>query len=110
MGGRSLTISTVYLLGLSLCCIKTSGRQYSLCPIFALVLTSINIWQDYSLEVLYRVCKGNGHEVLRVKWPSVEEMKRSAGKWYNKRPNWNIFRRLFGVVEGGRIPFMYYNN
>lgn len=108
--GRKSTVSSVDLLGLSLWSIKSSSRQYSLCTIFEMAPTSINVLFDYSLKMLYKGSKEKIHAALKAEWPSVEKMNESVDNPYYNCPNENIQRGISEVVDGRRLPCATYKN
>lgn len=57
VAGPNCTVESVDLLELVLWYIKSSGRQYSMCPIFGLAPTSVNVQVDCSMELMKRVVK-----------------------------------------------------
>lgn len=84
--------------------IKTSGKQYTLAPIFGMVPSSVNVWVDYALEVLYRSFKKNLMHHAGIKWPTVEQMAASALQLVNNRPNGALLDGVFAITDGCRIP------
>lgn len=66
--GRRRNVITSYILGLVLWYLITSGRQYKVYPIFGLVPTSVNVWVEYGLDVMYLVCSHGNVDSLRLKW------------------------------------------
>lgn len=106
--GRSCSINTEDILGLVLWCLKSSARRRQLCPIFGLVPTSVNVWFDYGLTVLYRTLKVM-HDA-RITWPTVEEMKESTQLLQENREFGHLLKGVFAVVDGGRMPCADYND
>lgn len=53
--GRNCSIQNIYVLGLVLWYLMATGRQQKIAPVFRLVTTSLSVWIDYRLEVLYKV-------------------------------------------------------
>ena len=65
---------------------------------------------DYSLEVLLHVVKWKYPKDFEVRWPTVLEMHASASLL---QQNWTygpIFRGVFAVTDGGRMPCAEYND
>lgn len=54
-------------MGLVLLSIKSKCNQYDLFPIFGLIPTSVSVWIDYGMEVLYRVSEGMNHPEMSIK-------------------------------------------
>ena len=100
--GRNPLLKTVDLLGLSLWYIKTKQTVYSLCPLFGVVDSTIGIWLDYSLDVLCKAVQTDTN--CEIRWPSVEEMKRSEQLLTKNRKYESLLKGVFGVTDGGRMP------
>lgn len=110
LSGRKCGLDSVDILGLVLCYLKSSARQMSLCPMFGLVPSSLQIWVDYGMEVLSKVFKDkhNGH--FNVEWPDESAMKASSDNLVKNRPNGRLLKGIFAVVDGGRLPCADYND
>lgn len=94
---------SVDVLGLSLWYLKSSGRQYSLSPIFRFVPTTLCVWISYGLSVLYRLRKKLHHDDLKIAWPAIPEMDVPSAL-LSKRPNGLVLRIVFAVMDGSRLP------
>lgn len=110
VSGRKPSLASVDILGLTLHYLKSSARQIHLCPMFGLVPSSVQVWVDYGMEVLFRVVKKKSRKDFAVKWPTEVEMKDSSDNLTNNRPNGQLMRGIFGVVDGGRLPCADYDN
>lgn len=108
--GRNADISTVDLLGLALWYVKSSDRQFKMGTIFGLVPSNLSVWIDYSLQVLLRLCVKKRHPDLRIEWPSESEMKESAELLSKNRRNGSLLQKIFGVLDGGRLPCADYTD
>lgn len=102
--GRLCSVGSVDILELVLTYLKRSGRQLSLCPIFGLEPSSVQVWCDYGLEVLLKVLKDKNNDKFIVKWPDKEGLKESNYNLLHNRPFGPLLRGVFGVVDGGTLP------
>lgn len=101
--GRKSTVTSADLLALSLHYLRTKGPALHLCPFFGLVQTSLSVWLDYSLRVLYQVVSNPIRPAFRIAWPSFEEQKASAELLGRNRPNGALLKGIFSVTDGGRF-------
>lgn len=106
---RPPSISSPDLLGMALWYLKSTGRQQSICPLFGLIPSSVNVWLDYGLQVLLYVVKRKSRTEFSVHGPTEAEMKASADNIKNNRPNGRLLKGVFAVlqllvVDSGRIP------
>lgn len=84
--------------------LKSSGRQQQLCSIFGLVPTSVCVWVDYVLDVLYRTLRRSDNEDFRCAWPTVEELDESYALLQTNREYGHLLKGVFAVVDGGQFP------
>lgn len=72
---RNTWIKSLDLSGLALRYLKSNCRQYALFPILDMVATSVTVWVDYSIGVLYNMCVKKKDTVLQVSWATREKSK-----------------------------------
>ena len=108
--GRGAQMRSIDLLGLALWYLKSRCTTYSLCPIFGLVPSSVYIWLDYALEVLWRVVRKRSRKEFEIRWPSFEEIKLSAALLERNRDYGTLLRGVFAIVDGGRMPTANYTD
>lgn len=108
--GRNCTVTSIDILGLVLCYLKSSCRQMALSPMFGLVLSSVQVWIDYGMEVLDKVLRDKSNIAARVSWPTEAEMKESSLALMKNRPNGRMMKGIFAVVDGGRVPCAHYTD
>lgn len=102
--GRKPLLGTVDILGLALWYIKSSSRIYALCTTFGIVPSSIYVWVDYGMEVLYQLCRRNVVPEMKVTWPTRLEMVRSSELLSCHRGYNDVLKGVFAIMDGGRLP------
>lgn len=101
-GGQKPWIETIDLLGFVSWYLKSSARQYSICPIFGLVPTTLSVWIDYGILDLH---KATAHIPECSKcWPSPSQTKEITQLLQLNFPNGHLLRKIFAVVDGWRFP------
>ncbi len=101
--GRQPTMESIDLLGIALWYLKSGSAQYRTCFIFGLVPTSLSVWLDYALEVLFRVVRCKKRAEFEVRWPKEDEMRASALLLQNNRVHGKLLEGIFAVTDGGRF-------
>ena len=92
------------LLGMALWYLKTCANQYCLCPVFGFVPSTVNVWLEYALEVLFQVLtKNRGRPELQIRWMTLQEMKASAYRLLMSRSDRFLLEGVFAVCDGGRF-------
>lgn len=89
--------------------LKSPGRQYELCGMRGITLSSVNIWVYYGLSVMLKTPREKSVPEFRDAWPTVEEMDKSYELLRLNPENGALQPILFGVIDGGRIPCADYN-
>ena len=108
--GRRPQLRSVDLIGLALWYLKSSGSAQSMCPVFGLVPSSLNVWLSYSLEVLWRAVKDPSREAFAIRWPTEEEMRASSSLLERNREYGVVLKGIFGIMDGARMPCADYTN
>lgn len=108
--GQKAQLESVDLLGLALWYLKSRCAAYRLCNIFGVVPSTVSVWLDYALEVLYRVVRKPANLEFAVTWPTESEMLSSAGLLETNRPLGPVLRGIFAVMDGGRMPCVSYTD
>jgi len=77
--------------------------MFTLFPVFVFVPSSIGVWLDYSIEVLFRVVKKKDRHEFAIRWPTPTEMQSSASILEKKRKFGPLLKSVFAVTDGGRM-------
>jgi len=102
--GRKPLLTSIDLVGLALYYLKTRDPMYRMSIIFGLVPSSISVWLDFALEVLYRVVTCSDNIDFEIRWPTVPEMQESSDLLTRNREYGGLLSGCFGVLDGGRMP------
>lgn len=92
------------MLGLVLCYVKSSALQLTLCPMFGLVPSSVQLFVDYGMEILFKVIKNKKDDKFNVKWPDEDGISEYNESLVHKIPNGRLLKGIFGVVDGVCLP------
>lgn len=106
--GRRAQLRSVDLPGLALWYLKSRCPMYKMCLIFGLAPSSLLVWLDYSLEVLYRLLQCPTNTQYEIRWPNEQEMRSAASLLERNRENGHLLRGVFGMFDGGRMPCAAY--
>lgn len=68
--GRSISLDSIDIPGLTLRYIKSSWRQYELCGMFGPVPSSVSVSVHYSFSVLLKTLRDRFLPQFRVEWPT----------------------------------------
>lgn len=88
------------MLGLLIWYMKPKRRQYNIFPVVGPALTSISVWVDYVLEVMYRICLANIFLALWVFWLPMDKTKESAALLENNCPTGSKLCTISALVDG----------
>ena len=83
--------------------LKSKDNQYRLCPIFAVVQSTLSVWLNYAIRVMYNVVRKRSNSNFWIKWLSLDEVRVSANLLNHNRPNGHLLRGIFAVMGGGRM-------
>ena len=75
-----------------------------MCPIFGIVPSSLDVWLDYSMEVLYCVVRNPVNTDFPISWPRPQNMEESASLFRHNRDYGHLLSGIFGVLDGVRMP------
>jgi len=84
--------------------LKSRDPLYKMCPIFGVVPTTTAVWLDYSLDVLKRVVMKPGSSDFEVRWPTLEEIRRSSALLTQNRELGRLLKGVFAITDGARMP------
>eukprot|EP00172_Hildenbrandia_rubra_P002294 Plantae.Rhodophyta-Hildenbrandia_rubra.ctg30402.p1 GENE.Plantae.Rhodophyta-Hildenbrandia_rubra.ctg30402~~Plantae.Rhodophyta-Hildenbrandia_rubra.ctg30402.p1 ORF type:complete len:262 (+),score=16.55 Plantae.Rhodophyta-Hildenbrandia_rubra.ctg30402:507-1292(+) len=102
--GRRPQMRSIDLLGLALWRLKSRCRRREMCFLFGVAPTTLNMWLNCSLEALWRVVKRKSNADFEIEWPTVDQMKESAGLIERNRRYGAALRGALAVAGGGRMP------
>ena len=108
--GRPPQIETIDILGIALWYLTCRTALYDISLTFGLVPSSVSVWLDCGLEVLYRVVTNAQNVDFQIRWPTKEEMEQSNLLLKRNRPSGERLNGVFAVTDGGRMPCADYTN
>ena len=62
------------------------------------------MWLDYALEVLLYIVRQPNNKDFEIRWPTLNEIQSSLSLLHRNRLHGVLFRGVFGVINGGRMP------